>query len=287
MSWPWLVLGLAGLAALLALAYWQLIIAEGTYLGPQVVAWTYDLVASRYDAIKQFDTRNESWFVAAPLLRELAAVEHPLILDVATGTGRLPLALLRERFRGRILALDLSPRMLHQARRKLQSYGEQVSLIRQDASRLPFDDGTFDAVTCLEALEFMPQPLEMLAEMVRVLAPGGVLYLTNRVGWESRLLPGRAMTRPKFEGVLAKYSLLEIQVRRWQANYDLALARKSGQPLPGRGPGQDLASLLRCPACGEPVARKVASLACTGCGQAYPIQDGVVNLVAGKQADGS
>ena len=287
MSWPWLVLGLAGLAALLALAYWQLIIAEGTYLGPQVVAWTYDLVASRYDAIKQFDTRNESWFVAAPLLRELAAVEHPLILDVATGTGRLPLALLRERFRGRILALDLSPRMLHQARRKLQSYGEQVSLIRQDASRLPFDDGTFDAVTCLEALEFMPQPLEMLAEMVRVLAPGGVLYLTNRVGWESRLLPGRAMTRPKFEGVLAKYSLLEIQVRRWQANYDLALARKSGQPLPGRGPGQDLASLLRCPACGEPVARKVASLACTGCGQAYPIQDGVVNLVAGKQTDGS
>ena len=287
MSWPWLVLGLAGLAALLALAYWQLIIAEGTYLGPQVVAWTYDLVASRYDAIKQFDTRNESWFVAAPLLRELAAVEHPLILDVATGTGRLPLALLRERFRGRILALDLSPRMLHQARRKLQSYGEQVSLIRQDASRLPFDDGTFDAVTCLEALEFMPQPLEMLTEMVRVLAPGGVLYLTNRVGWESRLLPGRAMTRPKFEGVLAKYSLLEIQVRRWQANYDLALARKSGQPLPGREPGQDLASLLRCPACGEPVARKVASLACTGCGQAYPIQDGVVNLVAGKQADGS
>ena len=287
MSWPWLVLGLAGLVALLALAYWQLIVAEGTYLGPRVVAWTYDLVANRYDAIKQFDSRNESWFVAAPLLRELAAVEHPLILDVATGTGRLPLALLRERFRGRILALDLSPRMLHQARRKLQSYGEQVSLIRQDASRLPFDDGTFDAVTCLEALEFMPQPLEMLAEMVRVLAPGGVLYLTNRVGWESRLLPGRAMTRPKFEGVLAKYSLLEIQVRRWQANYDLALARKSGQPLPGRGPGQDLASLLRCPACGEPVARKVASLACTGCGQAYPIQDGVVNLVAGKQTDGS
>jgi SAM-dependent methyltransferase len=287
MSWPWLVLGLAGLAALLALAYWQLIVAEGTYLGPRVVAWTYDLVASRYDAIKQFDTRNESWFVAAPLLRELAAVDQPLILDVATGTGRLPLALLRERFRGSILALDLSPRMLHQARRKLQSYGQQVSLIRQDASHLPFDDDTFDAVTCLEALEFMPQPLEMLAEMVRVLAPGGVLYLTNRIGWESRLLPGRAMARSEFEEALTRCSLLEIQVRRWQANYDLALARKSGQPQAGREPGRDLASLLRCPACGEPVARRVASLACTGCGQAYPIQDGVVNLVAGKRTTGS
>lgn len=282
MNWPWLALGVTGLLGLLAVAYWQLIIAEGTYLGPRVVAWTYDLVASRYDAIKQFDTRNESWFVASPLLRELVAVDQPLILDVATGTGRLPLALLRERFRGPILALDLSPRMLRQARRKLQSYGEQVSLIRQDATSLPFDDDTFDAVTCLEALEFMPRPLETLAEMVRVLAPGGVLYLTNRVGWEARLLPKRAIARPEFEEILTTYSLLEIRVRRWQANYDLALARKAGQPQAGGRQERELASLLRCPACGGSVERRVASLACTGCGQSYPIQEGVVSLVAGE-----
>jgi len=281
MSWQWLAFGIAGLVALLTLAYWQLIIAEGTYLGPQVVAWTYDLVASRYDAIKQFDTRNESWFVASPLLRELATIEQPLILDVATGTGRLPFALLRERFRGQILALDLSPRMLRQARRKLQSYGEQVSLIRQDASSLPFDDGMFDAVTCLEALEFMPRPMETLAEMVRVLAPGGVLYLTNRVGWEAHLLPGRAMTRSEFEEVLTGHSLLEIQVRRWQANYDLALARKAGQSQVGGRQERELASLLHCPSCGGPMERRVASLACTSCGQAYPIREGVVNLDAG------
>lgn len=281
MNWPWLALGAAGLVALVALAYWQLIIAEGTYLGPRVVAWTYDLVASRYDAIKQFDTRNESWFVADPLLRELTATEQPLILDVATGTGRLPLALLRDRFRGQILALDLSPRMLHQARRKLQSYGEQVSLIRQDASSLPFDDDMFDAVTCLEALEFMPHPVKTLAEMVRVLAPGGVLYLTNRVGWEAHVLPGRAMARPDFEEALTRHSLRDIQVRRWQANYDLALARKAGQPRREGRSARELASLLHCPSCSGPMERRVTSLACASCGQVYPIREGVINLAAG------
>jgi SAM-dependent methyltransferase len=285
MTWPWLALGLAGLVALLVVAYWQLIIAEGTYLGPRVVAWTYDLVASRYDAIKQFDNRNERWFVASPLLGELATVEQPLILDVATGTGRLPLALLRERFRGTILALDLSSRMLRQARRKLQAYGEQVSLIRQDASHLPFDDDTFDAVACLEALEFMPDPLATLAEMVRVLAPGGVLYLTNRVGWEARLLPGRAMARPEFEEVLTGNCLLDIRVRPWQADYDLALARKGGQRLAGIRQGRELASLLRCPACSGALERRVASLACTGCGQAYPIREGVIDLVTGNRPE--
>ncbi|MFN2219790.1 MAG: class I SAM-dependent methyltransferase, partial [Anaerolineae bacterium] len=130
------------LVALLALAYWQLIIAEGAYLGARVVAWTYDLVASRYDAIKQFNPKNESWFVAAPLLGELRGVERPLVLDVATGTGRLPLALLRERFRGRIVGVDLSRGMLRHAWRNLAAYRDQVSLLWDDASRLPFSDGT-------------------------------------------------------------------------------------------------------------------------------------------------
>jgi ubiquinone/menaquinone biosynthesis C-methylase UbiE len=224
----WLWLGLA-CAAVVALVYWQLIVAEGTYLGPRVVAWTYDWVARRYDAIKQFDPRDENWFVAGPVMRELWGLDQPLVLDVATGTGRLPLALLHNRFRGQIVGLDLSRGMLRQARAKLQPYGDQVSLIWQDASRLPFADGTFDAVTCLESLEFMPRPLEALAEMVRVLGPGGLLFVTNRVGREARLLPGRAISRPRFEQVLASFLLCGVDVRRWQVSYDLAMARKAGQ----------------------------------------------------------
>jgi ubiquinone/menaquinone biosynthesis C-methylase UbiE len=279
-----------GLAAvgLVTLAYWQLILAEGTYLGPRVVAWTYDLVARRYDAMKQFVPGDESWFVARPLLRALQGVEQPLVLDVATGTGRLPLTLLRNRFRGQIVGLDLSRGMLRQARAKLQTYRAQINLIWQDASLLPFADGTFDAVTCLESLEFMPAPLKVLSEMVRVLAPGGWLFVTNRVGHEARLLPGRALPRPAFRQALAALPLHEVEVRPWQVQYDLVMARKSGHGgTSGRGivtgsiePPEVLPSLVRCLACGGQLRRGVGSLSCPECQRVYPIREGIVELAA-------
>jgi ubiquinone/menaquinone biosynthesis C-methylase UbiE/uncharacterized protein YbaR (Trm112 family) len=274
----WLTLGLIALVALIAIAYWQLIIAEGTYLGARTVAWTYDLVARRYDAIKQFEPRNERWFLARPLLGDLAELERPLVLDVATGTGRLPLALLQERFRGGIIALDLSLGMLRQARRKLRPYGDQVELVWQDASYLPFGDDTFDAVTCLEALEFMPRPADALAEMVRVLAPGGTLLLTNRVGREARLLPRRAISRPAFEQLLATHPLTEIDVQRWQAQYDLALARKSGQRQAETVEHPDSDLLVRCPACGGSLQRMAAGLSCPACTRTFPIHEGIAWL---------
>jgi SAM-dependent methyltransferase len=286
MTWLWAGLGVAGAVGLAVLVYWQLVIAEGTYLGPWVVAWTYDWVARRYDAIKQFEPRNESWYVAGPLMQALNGVEHPVVLDVATGTGRLPLGLLRERFAatgGRIIGLDLSRGMLREARAKLAAHGDVVRLVRQDASHLPFDDGMFDAVTCLESLEFLPRPLEALAEMVRVLAPRGVLYVTNRVGWEAKLLPGRAIPRPAFEQVLAAHPLREIAVRRWQVNYDLAQARKEGPPGPRGCDAADLAALLRCPGCGGGLAREAAGLSCGACKQTYPIREGIVHLVSAQK----
>lgn len=269
------------LVLLLALVYWQLIIAEGAYLGARVVAWTYDLVAGRYDAIKQFKPQNESWFVAGPLLRELVGVERPLILDVATGTGRLPLALLHERFRGQIVGLDLSRGMLRQARRKLAAYGDQVSLLWHDASRLPFPDGTFDAVTCLESVEFLPHPREALSEMVRVLAPGGVLFVTNRVGVEAHLLPGRTISRPELERFLAELPFSRFHVQRWQVNYDQVLARKTGQLAAAARQETELEDLLRCPVCGGAVQRGAAVYSCLECQQAYPIREGMV-LLAGR-----
>jgi ubiquinone/menaquinone biosynthesis C-methylase UbiE/uncharacterized protein YbaR (Trm112 family) len=283
MSWLWVILGITGLFGLAALAYWQLIIAEGTYLGPRVVAWTYDVVASRYDAIKRFEDGDERWFVASPLLRELAGVERPLVLDVATGTGRLPLALLRERFRGQIVGLDISPGMLHQARRKLRSYGDQVCLICEDASHLPFEDSTFDAVTCMESLEFMPQPLEVLSEMVRVLAPGGVLLLTNRVGVEARLMPRRAISRPAFQQLLYDHPLASFEVRPWQVNYDIAVGRKAGSRASDAREPVELPSLLRCPTCGRALQKGVAAVSCPICAQSFPIREGIVHLLRSER----
>jgi ubiquinone/menaquinone biosynthesis C-methylase UbiE/uncharacterized protein YbaR (Trm112 family) len=279
MIWPWLLAAVLGVAALALLAYWQLIIAEGAYLGPRVVAKTYDWFARRYDGVKRFNPQYERWFIAGPLMQALWRVKQPLLLDVATGTGRLPLALLREGFAGQIIGLDLSRGMLHQTCVKLEPFGDQVHLVCQDASFLPFDDGMFDAVTCLESLEFLPRPQEALAEMVQILAPGGILFLTNRVGPESRLLPGRAIPRPLFEEVLSAHPLRDVQVRPWQVDYDLAMARKHGHlESTGRGDAK-LASLLRCPDCGGGMLRPdMEHLACSACAQTYPVREGIVWL---------
>jgi ubiquinone/menaquinone biosynthesis C-methylase UbiE/uncharacterized protein YbaR (Trm112 family) len=277
MIWVWLGLGVVGLAVLI---YWQLIIAEGAYLGPRVVAWTYDLVARRYDAIKQFVPREENWFVGEPLFQALEDRPRPLVLDVATGTGRLPLALLRKHFQGQIIGLDLSHGMLRQASAKLQIYGDQVHWLWQDARRLPFDDDVFDAVICLESLEFMPRPLDVLGEMVRVLAPGGVLFVSNRVGHEGRLLPGKVLSRPAFRQALAALPLRGIAVEPWQVQYDLAMARKAGgQETEGRGQ-VDLAALIRCPVCGGSLRRGGPGLSCPACQRIYPIRKGIVHLAA-------
>jgi ubiquinone/menaquinone biosynthesis C-methylase UbiE len=280
MIWLWIGMGIAVVLCLAVLVYWQLIVAEGAYLGPEVVAWTYDKVARRYDAIKQFVPHEESWFVADPLLRKLDGVDHPLILDVATGTGRLPLALLRNHYSGQVIGLDLSSNMLQVARGKVSSYGDRVGLIWQEARRLPFEDGVFDAVTCLEALEFLPNPFDALAEMVRVLAPRGVLFVTNRVGREARLLPGHTIRRADLEHVLVELGLCEVDVRRWQVCYDLVMARKGGQTSAIRKCSTNWISSLRCPDCCGVLTVGQAALSCRVCQHAYPVHDGIVRLVS-------
>jgi hypothetical protein len=108
MNWLALVFGLLGLVLVGLLLYWQLIIAEGAYLGSRVVTLMYDWSARIYERIKQYDAGDEQWFLGLPLARALALIPAPLVLDVATGTGRLPRAVLRQpAFDGRIIGLHL------------------------------------------------------------------------------------------------------------------------------------------------------------------------------------
>src|SRR5688572_15294542 len=104
----WLGIGIALILAS-TLAYWLLIITEGTYLGQPTVTWMYDLVAKRYDNIKGFDADTEAAYLGRPLAAELHQPRASLILDIGTGTGRLPLTLLGQpRFQGRVIGVDAS-----------------------------------------------------------------------------------------------------------------------------------------------------------------------------------
>jgi ubiquinone/menaquinone biosynthesis C-methylase UbiE len=282
MSWVVWALGGVGLVLLGLVLYWQLIIAEGTYLGPRIVILLYDWSAHIYERIKQFDSGDEQWFLGLPLTRALGLVPAPLVLDVATGSGRLPRALLRQpAFDGRVIGLDLSRRMLRQAVQRTAQFAHRLTYIWQDARRLPFDQDTFDAVTCLEALEFTLNPREVLAELVRVLRPGGVLLVTNRIGRDAKLLPRRAFPRDEFKQVLGEFSLEDITVRPWQMDYDLAWAIKAGEPRGGSI--RPLPEILRCPLCAgrlDLTARGgEQAFWCADCDRAYPIaQDGVIEM---------
>ncbi len=280
--WIWLILGVPALITVVLLLYWQLIIAEGTYLGPRIVVLLYDWSAHIYERIKQFDVGDEQWFLGLPMTMALSQVPEPLVLDVATGTGRLPRALLRQpAFDGQVIGLDLSRRMLREAVRMTAQFTDRVVYIWQDARRLPFDDDTFDAVTCLEALEFTPDPQEVLAELVRVLRPGGVLLVTNRIGRDARLLPGRVFPRDRFAEVLRSFPLESVKVQAWQVDYDLGWAIKAGQPRGGSV--RPLAEILRCPYCKGHLTEThlhVSAFLCLHCRYVYPIaQDGVVEMV--------
>lgn len=206
--------------------YWALVITEGAYLGRRVVAALYDLTADRYDRIKAVTWKRDDEWLVEPLLRRLADVRRPLVLDVGTGSGRFPAALLAEpRFEGLVWGLDLSRGMLRQARVRLAPYGERCQLMRQDADSLPFPDETFDAVVCLETLEFTPRPRRTLSEMVRVLRPGGVLLFSNRIAW-ARWFPGRTWDDDRLFDLLGELQLREAQIHNWNSFYDLVWARK-------------------------------------------------------------
>lgn len=219
-----------------AIIYWLLVLSEGVYLGNRVVVALYDQSAAKYDDIKGVMVHEDGMHLARPLVEALQSASAPrsgekestpLVLDVATGTGRLPQALLRQlNFQGRIVGLDPSRRMLAIAQSKTRAHNRRVAWIREDALTLPFRDGTFHAVTCVEALEFLPSPGKSLAEMVRVLRPGGQLLLSNRVGIDALFFPGRAYRPRALEKELRALGLTGIKTRRWQTHYDLVDALK-------------------------------------------------------------
>jgi len=107
------------------------------------------------------------------------------VLEVAIGTGRnLPFYPESTRLTG----IDLSPAMLHIARTRAADAGVGVDLRESDAQALPFDDASFDTVVCTLGLCGIPDDRAAVAEMFRVLRPGGKLLLLDHIGSDRRWL---------------------------------------------------------------------------------------------------
>ena len=278
LAWTWPMVAVVVLLLLAAFSYWTVVVTEGAYVGPRLVRMLYDRGAKSYDEIKGFDSGDEAWFLGQPLERALRRVRHPLVLDVATGTGRVPLALLRRLdFDGHVVGLDGSSGMLGEAAGKLGGYGPgRFTLMLKDATTLPFADRAFDAVTCLEALEFLPDPSATLREMARVLKPGGLFLISNRIGRDARLMPGRAYGRDLLRSKLARLGLAGVEFQIWQEDYDLVWARKPGA---SSGRARPLEAVVRCPNCrADGLLLESGSASCAVCRIRYRRAGGVLRF---------
>ncbi len=112
------------------------------------------------------------------------------VLEVAIGTGRnLPFYPPDVRLTG----IEWSPKMLAVARRRADGLGRLADLREGDAQALPFADATFDTVVCTLSLCAIPDDRRAIAEMIRVLKPGGRLLLLDHIAGSSR--PLRALQR--------------------------------------------------------------------------------------------
>jgi ubiquinone/menaquinone biosynthesis C-methylase UbiE len=101
------------------------------------------------------------------------------VLEVAIGTG---LNLPHYPADVTITGIELSPAMLAVARQRATALGRGVDLREGDAEHLPFEDASFDTVVCALSLCTIPNPDAALAEMRRVLGPGGRLLLLDHIG---------------------------------------------------------------------------------------------------------
>jgi len=105
----------------------------------------------------------------------------PRILDTGTGTALIPIELCRQTERCLVTAVDLSAEMLHIARTNIAGAGmtDRIDAQHIDAKRLPYEDGCFEAVISNSIVHHIPQPILALAEMLRALRPGGLLFVRD------------------------------------------------------------------------------------------------------------
>ena len=105
------------------------------------------------------------------------------LLDVGYGDGTYAIEAAR---RGAVVTgVDTSEAMIRAAGRRANHHGVNVDLLLGDARALPFEDETFDVVVAVTVLCFVPQPLDAVREMARVLTPGGRLVIGELGRWST------------------------------------------------------------------------------------------------------
>ncbi len=138
------------------------------------------------EEVRQYDAMDHS-AVNARFAEDFLAVHGPCrggeVLDVGTGTARIPIALAHADNQARVLALDLSDAMLKQAEKNIAAAGlsHRIRIHHGDAKSLVdlFGDGSFEAIISNTIIHHIPHPEPVLADMARLVAHRGTLFVRD------------------------------------------------------------------------------------------------------------
>lgn len=176
---------------------------------------------------REFSARAEAYVASATHARgddlarlvELADPQPDTVaLDVATGGGHVALALSRKA--AEVVASDLSQQMLNSASAFIQSQGQtNVRFVHADTEALPFNDNTFDLVTCRIAPHHFSDVAQAAKEWARVLKPGGKVVLEDSVVPEDKKLDKFMNTVEKIRDYTHERSYTE---KEWRGFFEAA-----------------------------------------------------------------
>lgn len=139
----------------------------------------FDAIAHRYDLLNHLLSLNIDRRWRSQVVRAVKRQSPARLLDLATGTGDLAIAVARALPMTDVTGIDLSPEMLRIGRAKVAERfpGRPFPLLEGDAEQLPLADASFEAITCAFGVRNFENLTRGIHEMHRVLTPGGQLYI--------------------------------------------------------------------------------------------------------------
>lgn len=139
----------------------------------------FDSIAPTYDLLNRGTSLGVDTLWRAKMIRHLDAEEHKKVLDVATGTADVAIQTIKRAAVDHVTGLDLSEGMLAYGRKKVSAAGldDRITLVQGDSENLPYAEGAFDAVTVSFGVRNFEHLEKGLAEMHRVLRPGGKVVI--------------------------------------------------------------------------------------------------------------
>ena len=139
----------------------------------QHIGQLFDRIAPTYDGLNHGLSLNIDRRWRRKTVSRMASAQH--VLDVAIGTADLTIEMLRRGKAQQVTGLDLSKEMMAIGESKVErgKWKEQVDFVHGNAQKMPFEDASFDGVTCAFGCRNFQNLDEGLREMYRVLKPGG------------------------------------------------------------------------------------------------------------------